>query len=246
MKQIALCTALLLQGTVAYSAGADAPNAFAQPSERYLLQFAKPGEKVFVYERYDAKGALFQRDAAVLSSPVKVPSATERIINGVAYRLRGLAACPNPTITYKAQQWDCTKAAQDYEEGIYNHRASVVLCKTLVLQSKKEEPDAVSCFLSWVRAIQTTRTTSPTTMTKWFSSTWPQSDATRTASRCAPIWSTPPTSVDSSRNETVALCSAGRFWFVRIGTRAGRIRICRANALRSIEIGSTADRRYLA
>lgn len=146
MKQIALCTALLLQGTAAYAAGADAPNAFAQPSEHYLLQFAKPGEKVFVYERYDAKGALFQRDAATLSSPVKASSATERVINGVAYRLRGLAACPNPKITYKTQAWDCTKAAQDYEEGIYNHRASVVLCKTLVLQSKKGEPDAVSCF----------------------------------------------------------------------------------------------------
>ncbi|OWK20055.1 hypothetical protein AJ88_35750 [Mesorhizobium amorphae CCBAU 01583] len=29
---------------------------------------------------------------------------------------------------------------------------------------------------------------------------------------------------------------------MRIGTRAGRIRICRANALRGIEIGSTSDR----
>lgn len=146
MKLIALCTALLLQGTVAYAAGADAPNAFAQPSERYLRQFAKPGEKVFVYERYDAKGALFQRDAATIISPVKVPSVTERVINGRTYRLRGLAACPKPKITYKTQEWDCTKAAQDYEEGIYNDRASVVLCKTLVLQSRKGEPDAVSCF----------------------------------------------------------------------------------------------------
>ncbi|BCH05217.1 hypothetical protein MesoLj131b_72160 (plasmid) [Mesorhizobium sp. 131-2-5] len=146
MKQIALCTVLLLKGAVAYAAGADEPNAFAQPSQRYLLQFAKPGEKVFVYERYDAKGALFQRDAATLISPVKVPSATERVINGVTYRLRGLAACPKPKITYKTQEWNCTKAAQDYEEGIYNNRASVVLCKTLVLQSRKGGPDAVSCF----------------------------------------------------------------------------------------------------
>lgn len=146
MKQIALCMALLLQGTATYAAGADAPSAFAQPSEHYLLQFAKPGEKVFVYERYDAKGALFQRDVAALNTPVKVPSPTERVINGVAYRLRGLAACPKPKITYKTQEWDCTKAAQDYEEGIYNDRASVVLCKTLVLQSREGEPDAVSCF----------------------------------------------------------------------------------------------------
>ncbi len=146
MKQTALCTILLLQGTVAYAAGADAPSAFAQPSEHYLLQFAKPGEKVFVYERYDAKGALFQRDAAALVGRVKVPSATERVVNGVTYRLRGPSACPKPKITYKTQQWDCAKAAQDYEETIYNDRASVVLCKTLVLQSKKGEPDAVSCF----------------------------------------------------------------------------------------------------
>lgn len=146
MKQTAFCTVLLLQGTVACAAGADAPSAFAQPSEHYLLQFAKPGEKVFVYERYDAKGALFQRDAAPIIGRVKVPSATERVVNGVTYRLRGLAACPKPKISYKTQQWDCTKAAQDYEEAIYNDRASVVLCKTLVLQSKKGESDAVSCF----------------------------------------------------------------------------------------------------
>ncbi|QPC95586.1 hypothetical protein [Mesorhizobium sp. INR15] len=146
MKQTALCTVLLLQGAVAYAAGTDAPGAFTQPSEHYLLQFAKPGEKLFVYERYDAKGALIRRDAATLIAPVKVPSATERIINGVAYRLRGLAACPKPIITYKTQQWDCTKATQDYEEAIYNERASVVLCKTLVLQSTMGEPDAVSCF----------------------------------------------------------------------------------------------------
>ncbi len=146
MKQTALCTVLLLQGTVAYAAGADAPSAFAQPSEHYLLQFAKPGEKVFVYERYDGKGALFQRDAAAIIGRVKVPSATERVVNGVTYRLRGLTACPKPKIAYKTQQWDCTKAAQDYEDAIYNARASVVLCKTLVLQSRKSEPDAVSCF----------------------------------------------------------------------------------------------------
>ncbi|QGU21263.1 hypothetical protein MCHK_12540 (plasmid) [Mesorhizobium huakuii 7653R] len=45
MKQIALCTVLLLQGAVAYAAGADAPNAFAQPSERYLLQFCEAGRE---------------------------------------------------------------------------------------------------------------------------------------------------------------------------------------------------------
>lgn len=146
MKQVALLTALLLSSTIAYGDGPGAPNAFVQPSKDYMVQFAKPGEKVFVYERYDAKGALYQRDVTALAPPIKVPSATERVINGVTYRLRGLAACPKPRITYKTEEWDCTKAAQDYEGAIYNSRASVVLCKTLVLQSKTGEPDAVSCF----------------------------------------------------------------------------------------------------
>ncbi|ESZ08424.1 hypothetical protein [Mesorhizobium sp. L48C026A00] len=146
MKQTAIFVALLLHSTVGFAAGASAPNAFEPPSKDYLLQFSKLGEKVFVYERYDAKGALYRRDVTALKMPVKVQSATERVINGATYRLRGLTACPKPKITYKTEEWDCTKAAQDYEEGIYNHRASVVLCKTLVLQSKKDEPDAVSCF----------------------------------------------------------------------------------------------------
>jgi hypothetical protein len=146
MKQTALFMALLLSSTMAYGAGANAPNAFEQPSKDYMLQFAKPGVKVFVYERYDANGALYQRDATALTQPIKIPSAVERLINGVTYRLRGLTACPKPRITYKTEVWDCTKAAEDYESAIYNNRASVVLCKTLVLQSKRGEPDAVSCF----------------------------------------------------------------------------------------------------
>jgi hypothetical protein len=138
--------ALLFSSTMAYGDGANVPSAFERPSKDYMLQFAKRGEKVFVYERYDAKGALYQRDAAPLTQPIKVPSATERVVDGITYRLRGLTACPKPKITYKTEEWDCTKAAQDYEGAIYNNRASVVLCKTLVLRSKKEEPDAVSCF----------------------------------------------------------------------------------------------------
>lgn len=146
MKQTALLTALLLSSTIANSAGLGASNAFEQPSKDYLLQFTKPGEKIFVYERFDSKGALYQRDVKSLAQPVNVLSATERVINGVTYRLRGLKACPKSRITYKTEDWDCTKAAQEYESAIYNKRASVVLCKTLVLQSKAGEPDAVSCF----------------------------------------------------------------------------------------------------
>lgn len=146
MKPAVLLTAVLLCSAVTHAGRAHAASAFDQPTTDYMLQFAKPAVKVFVYERYDAKGALYQRDVTALTAPIEVPSATERIINGVTYRLRGLRACPQQKITYKTEEWDCTKAARDYEGAIYNNRASVVLCKTLVLQSKQGEPDAVSCF----------------------------------------------------------------------------------------------------
>jgi hypothetical protein len=148
MKYGTVIAALLLQCTLAYAAGpgVDSVDPFQQPSAKYLQQFVKAGEKVFVYERYDANGKLYQRDATPLSAPVEIKSATERVINGVHYRLRGLTACPSQTITYENEEWDCTKAAQDYENAIYNNRASVVLCKTLVLKSEAGVPDAVSCF----------------------------------------------------------------------------------------------------
>lgn len=131
---------------VAADQGVDDADPFQQPSAEYLKQFVKAGEKVFVYERYDANGKLYQRDTVPLATPVEIKSATERVINGVEYRLRGLAACPKTKITYKTEEWDCTEAAQDYEGAIYNDRASVVLCKTLVLKSQAGVPDAVSCF----------------------------------------------------------------------------------------------------
>ncbi|MGX5805370.1 hypothetical protein ACWGS9_29655 [Bradyrhizobium sp. Arg314] len=148
MKQMPFLAVLLLQSTVVCAAdlGANESHPFEQPSTGYLQKFAKPGEKIFVYERYDARGGLYQREVTQLVEPVHIKSATERVINGVTYRLRGLAACPKPKITYKAEEWDCTKAVQDYDAAVYNTRASVVLCKTLVLKSQSGVPDAVSCF----------------------------------------------------------------------------------------------------
>ncbi|KAA3445804.1 hypothetical protein C7I87_31405 [Mesorhizobium sp. SARCC-RB16n] len=148
MKQMPFVAALLLQSTVLCAAdlGTNEPHPFEQPSTAYLQKFAKPGEKIFVYERYDGHGGLYQREVTQLTEPVQIKSATERVINGVTYRLRGLAACPKPKITYKTEEWDCTKAVQDYEDAVYNTRASVVLCKTLVLKSQSGVPDAVSCF----------------------------------------------------------------------------------------------------
>lgn len=148
MKQFFFLAAMLVQSTVLCAAGlgTNEPHPFEQPSTAYLQKFARPGEKIFVYERYDARGDLLQREVTPLTKPVQINSATERVINGVIYRLRGLAACPKPKITYKAEEWDCTKAAQDYDDQVYNTRASVVLCKTLVLKSQPGIPDAVSCF----------------------------------------------------------------------------------------------------
>ncbi|TIR16638.1 MAG: hypothetical protein E5X33_28410 [Mesorhizobium sp.] len=148
MNQMPILAALLLQSTVVGAAdlGTNEPHPFEQPSTAYLGKFARPGEKTFVYERYDARGDLLQREVTPLTKPVQINSATERVINGVIYRLRGLAACPKPKITYKAEEWDCTKAVQDYDDAVYNTRASVVLCKTLVLKSQPGIPDAVSCF----------------------------------------------------------------------------------------------------
>jgi len=148
MKYGIILAVMLLPCTLAHAAGPGVDNAdpFQQPSAAYLKQFVKPGQKLFVYERYDANGKLYQRDASPLTGPVEIPSATERVINGTSYRLRGLTACPSQTITYQTEERDCTKAAQDYADAIYNNRASVVLCKTLVLKSKTGVPDAVSCF----------------------------------------------------------------------------------------------------
>lgn len=148
MKQFFFLAALLFHSTAVGAAdlGTNEPHPFEQPSTAYLQKFAKSGEKTFVYERYDARGGLFQREVTPLAKPVDIRSATERVINGVTYRLRGLTACPKPRITYKAQQWDCTKAVQDYDAAVYNTRASVILCKTLVLKSQSGVPDAVSCF----------------------------------------------------------------------------------------------------
>ncbi len=148
MKYGIILAAMLLPCSLAHAAGpgVDSADPFQPPSAAYLQQFAKPGQKVFIYERYDANGKLYQRDAGPLTGPVETPSATERVIDGVSYRLRGLTACPSRTITYETGEWDCNKTAQDYANAIYNNRASVVLCKTLVLKSKAGVPDAVSCF----------------------------------------------------------------------------------------------------
>jgi len=144
MKLVA--TALVAASTSGASAQ-ESPTPFAEPSVEYLGQFAEPHKKIFVLERYDAQGKLHARDLDEIAAPIEVVDAIRRKINGVEYTLRGLTSCPYSKVRYnRVQTWDCEDAARDDAGTIYNKRASVVLCKTLVLQSVRGFPDPVSCF----------------------------------------------------------------------------------------------------
>lgn len=121
--------------------------AFSDPSADELIPFDRHTQKTFVLERYDADGQLATREIETLHQPVEIRSATDRVIAGRAYRLRGLSSCPRPTVTYdRFEHWSCADAASDYMGTIYNQRASVILCKTLVLKSDAGTADPVSCF----------------------------------------------------------------------------------------------------
>lgn len=141
---------LALLATVLSTTGGltqETPSPFDTPSVEYLSQFAVAHKKVFVLERYDGQGKLYTRDVDDLSAPVEIIDATRRAINGAQYVLRGLTSCPFAKVIYnRVQTWDCKDAAKDYAGSIYNKRASIVLCKTLVLQSTPGTPDPVSCY----------------------------------------------------------------------------------------------------
>jgi len=142
---------MLLAGVVAlWPVGAladEAPNAFSQPSPGYLEKFATTDQKVFVLERFDSEARLASRDIEQLVEPVKIDGATGRTIAGHALKLRGLRDCPKPTVIYNSQQtWQCAQAAVDYAGTVYNERATVILCKTLVLDPDQPGPLPASCF----------------------------------------------------------------------------------------------------
>ena len=131
--------------STAYSQEAPAP--FAEPSVAYLEQFRKTGAPQFVLERFDAKGGLYARQIEPLTCPVKILSATKRLFNAQQIELRGLGSCPNDFVAYSGKQdWACDDAAADYMNAIYNDRASVVLCKTLVLRPQESAFEPASCF----------------------------------------------------------------------------------------------------
>lgn len=125
----------------------EAPSPFAEPTTDYLVAFREAHQKMFVLERYDAKGKLYDRNVEKITTPVNVVDAIRRKINGKEYTLRGLNACPFEKVVYNAKQtWKCSDAAKDYAGAIYNNRASVILCKTLVLKPTPGVPDPVSCY----------------------------------------------------------------------------------------------------
>ena len=125
----------------------EAPAPFAEPSVAYFEQFRKTGAPQFVLERFDAKGGLYARQIEPLTRPVKILSATKRQFNAQQIELRGLNSCPSDLVFYSGKQdWACNDAAADYMNAIYNERASVVLCKTLVLKPQESAFEPASCF----------------------------------------------------------------------------------------------------
>jgi hypothetical protein len=127
--------------------GQEAPAPFAEPSVAYLEQFRKPSAAQFVLERFDAKGELYARQIEPLARPVKIQSATRRQFNAQLIELRGLNSCPEELVSYSGKQgWNCNDAAANYMNAIYNDRASVVLCKTLVLKPQNGLSEPSSCF----------------------------------------------------------------------------------------------------
>lgn len=143
---VILISAIGFWGGVAHAAD-DPARPYREPAPNYLRQFVEDGAKVFVLERFDANGRLVTRSVDKLSGEVAIDSAIDRTIAGQKIRLRGLRGCPTEKVIYNRQQtWVCLDAVRDYAGTIYNTRASVILCKTLVLLPEDDQPLPSSCF----------------------------------------------------------------------------------------------------
>lgn len=148
MQPVIIATALLILGLEITASAAEGEDPYAEPSPRYLRQFAVQGAKVFVLERFDANGNLAARTVERLTSDAIIEGPIERWLAGWRIRLRGLSPCPaDPVVYNRVQVWRCADAARDYAGAIYNRRASVVLCKTLVLDEDRDQALPASCFL---------------------------------------------------------------------------------------------------
>lgn len=121
---------------------------YAEPGPSYLRKFAEEGEKIFVLERFDAGGSLVDRSIDRVSGEIIINGAVERRIAGYDIQLRGLNGCPALTVTYnRVQTWTCIDAVRDYAGAIYNKRAHVILCKTLMLSTAQGKAIPASCFV---------------------------------------------------------------------------------------------------
>ena len=146
LKKLCIYVLFLTVSAASVAFGQGASDAFSEPSPAYLEQFLKPGTRQFILERFDAKGALHERSVEDLTTVVQIQSATQRRFIGHLIKLRGLESCPRDPVNYIGQDWSCKIAAADYMNAIYNERASVVLCKTLVLNPAVSELQPASCF----------------------------------------------------------------------------------------------------
>lgn len=121
---------------------------YEEPMPSYLREFAKEGGKVFVLERFDAEGRLVERSIDRVSGEITITGPVERRIVGHDIQLRGLNGCPTKTVTYnRVQTWTCIDAVRDYAGAIYNRRAHVILCKTLMLSTAQGQAIPASCFV---------------------------------------------------------------------------------------------------
>ena len=148
MQSMMVASVMLLSTSGTVKSAADGVDPYAEPSPQYLRQFAVEGAKVFVLERFDASGNLAARTVERLTSDVVIDGPIERRLAGWRIRLRGLSPClADPVVYNRVQVWRCADAAQDYAGAIYNRRASVVLCKTLILEEVRDQVLPASCFL---------------------------------------------------------------------------------------------------
>jgi len=145
--KVTAVAACLLVGGAGFAISQD-ENPYGEPSPNYLRQYREEGAKTFVLERFDAEGRLAARSVEKLDGEVEIGGPVERTIAGRRFSLRGLNACPTDKVVYnRVQSWSCADAARDYAEAVYNRRASVILCKTLVLTPAAGETTPASCFV---------------------------------------------------------------------------------------------------
>lgn len=142
-----LMPVLIAANSVIAAEPIEPPNAFSDPSPAYLRSFASNTDRMFVLERFDAAGGLVSREIEVANASIMIGGATQRTIAGHEISLRGLRPCPDDVVNYNGtEKWECEKAAADYAGAIYNQRANVILCKTLVLDPKQKASIPASCF----------------------------------------------------------------------------------------------------